>query len=603
MCPLLLQCLLEDFLAVAVKFLLQRDKDPVEAGSGVPLAAAQLGVGGRGGEKQPGEEDVGLDVGALEPAVVVVDSGQRQRVIQRVVVENTAHQREQPVTEFLLHLPAAFVVLLQVAHPHLGVTDHGGIGLEDLLPFPVEVGVVEPQRGKQGFLLHLHRCVDEFLQLLANAPQRHDKGPFGPPLRRLAIDVHRRMVDRLHVGEDVAGEPHLDAPGLDPGIVFAIDPDRALPECLAGRVAGGLEFNHPAIPALDRAGSAKAVAVFLHQRDFQRHLRRPLRLDDRDFREPPPPFHSAKVDPLPGPVEALPLGVEEVALPGHLEGAAGGHGEAEILCLHRAVSVQPAGLAVLEDLQPAQDLGHRHLVFASDGDLLVQAAQGRTAQAVHPDQQHRPGIFDGQLVAVPHVAESLDVFGFTGEQVHQLRLIQPALGQEDLRRAFTRGGLDHQPQTQVLGADKGPGAFPTLRFGVRIVGEFTAELPGQHLVRPQVGLAGTRIKEGQRCTGCSLLGGPGQVQFRLRRCRKLVHDHRQTGVQAHQFDNACFQRFRGCRFQGHTLDIGDDLPAVQLAQRFRAGRLGCGDDSRSGVGAGNGHRNLLEQKGVFLGGD
>src|SRR5204863_9220921 len=122
----MLELLGGDLFTAAVADVAEGKGDREEIGAEVEAASGERGVGVIARDESAGEEDGDLFALAPEVEVEMLDAEQRQRVIERVVVEGA----EQPEGALLgdLLLDDAFVGARRVRHevPHssLGVPDH-----------------------------------------------------------------------------------------------------------------------------------------------------------------------------------------------------------------------------------------------------------------------------------------------------------------------------------------------------------------------------------------------------------------------------------------------------------------------------------------------
>ena len=104
------------------------DEEAEQIDAGVPLAVEQARLGVVGGEQRTGGEQVDLVAGLHEVERQVVDAGERQRIVERLVPEHAADD-EQPVgVHLLLDHALARLVGAQVAHALVGVAHHGVVG-------------------------------------------------------------------------------------------------------------------------------------------------------------------------------------------------------------------------------------------------------------------------------------------------------------------------------------------------------------------------------------------------------------------------------------------------------------------------------------------
>ncbi len=574
----------------------------------VELAAEEARLGHVGDQQGAGEEDVELLARAPEVEVEVVDAGERQRVIDRVVIEHAAHDEELARVEALLDHPLALIVLHQVAQALLRVADHGDLRVRDLLARLLETGAVDLDVGEQGLALDDRRGVDDGEDLLGHEPQRQHVA-LGRPGRRVAGGVDGRVVEGLLVRDHLAFEADLDGAGAQAGVDLPVHPDGALVELAALVRAGRGEVDHPGLTAVHRFAAPQPVAVLLGEMDLQRQGRRLLGLDQGDLRQRlVAPLDAVDVEGLPRPVGPG-LGIEEERpFERGLDGLRARRDlEAQRGRVERAVVLELAGLGVLEGLEAAQDLLDRDVALAGDGHLLLHALELGGRGAVQAEHGHAAGQGDFQQQRVPlhPAARRQHPLAAPDGEAHrpaQLRVAEPQ------RQLFgVEGHEDDHPQREVLAADERPGRLGTPGRQSGIVGEVPLELAGEqsegreHGDEPR-GFEARGPEQRQVDPLGRVPGGGGHhdagIGLRLRQRQRVEH---QGTARVELLDGLDGRRqpLLSGGLEGHGIHVGGHIFAVERLEGLRIGRQGPGGHLGVRLGAGHGHRGPLQEEGVF----
>ncbi len=137
----LLDLLAGRFDAAAVELVGAGDRQDEEVGAEVELAVEKAGIGVVDDPEDAAEEGVQLAFLAADVEIEVVDAGERQGVVERIVVEHAAEQEEPVAVEALLDRAlAGRLVLHQVAEALVGVAHHGRLRGQDLVAALIELG-------------------------------------------------------------------------------------------------------------------------------------------------------------------------------------------------------------------------------------------------------------------------------------------------------------------------------------------------------------------------------------------------------------------------------------------------------------------------------
>ena len=288
---------------------------------------------------------------------------------------------------------------------------------------------------------------------MAGDPHRQNKCLFGPRYG-FSVLVDRAVVIGFLVGEHVTFEADLDRPRPHVGVDLPVHPHRSLEKTSAGSRLDGLEIHNPAVTIINDGGSAQPECVVLGKLDVCGQRGDLLRLDQRDLGH----FSGTPLDP--GDVEVRPNPVigfvteEELAIVRQLDGT--------LLSLKpegetpgRLVVAQAAILVVLEGLESADDLLHRHLTATTDIDLLVESLEFGSAGSLETQDGHIGRIADHDD-KIPVLPDTRHRSCLAGLQIHQLGRTQLLIREDQSQPPVSRFLFGHDPEPEIF-PNKGPG--------------------------------------------------------------------------------------------------------------------------------------------------
>ncbi len=493
--------------------------------------------------------------------------------------------------------------LHQVAEALVGVAHHGRLRGQDLFATLIELGTVDADLRQAHLLLDHRRGVEHREDLLSGYLERQEVTRTGPGGRR-AVLVDRLVVQGLLIREHFALKTELHGARPDPGPERAVDPDRTAVEVAARDGGGRFELDHPAVAAVDRIRAAERIAILLGEQDLERHRRGFLRLNERQLRNLlAAPADTVDVEALPGPVERLALAEEELPLEGRLDGLnARGRLETQCRGVDRLVAQEATGLPVLERLQPAQDLFDRDLALGSDRDLFGEAfelgrrgpfqAQELDRLRLHQAQLHRgrgaPGLGERRRGAAREV------------DAHRGAQLRIGDGEDERLTSGDIGG-QHDPQAEILPADEAPrGAARRCRAGIGL--DLAAELVGEDLERSEIG-RGRRggAQEGDADAARRPARHFGHTQPGVGRELGRRQGDGPAGVEAGEVGEGRGERLVIGRSDGDAVDVGRDAFTVPESEPGGISGQGAGENARLRLGAGEGDRHPLDEKGMSAG--
>ena len=370
-----------------------------------------------------------------------------------------------------------------------------------------------------------------------------------------------------------------------PGPERAVDPDRAAVEVAALDGDRGLEFDDPAVAAVDRLLAAQRVAIVLGEEDLERHRGGLLGLDQGELRYLlAAPADAVDVEVLPGPVERLTLADEELAFEGRLDGLdTRCRLEAQRRRIHRLIAQESAVLGVLERLQAAQDLLDRDLALGGDRDLLGDALELGCRRALEAQDldRLRPGEahFDGGGGAPGRGERRRDAGGEVDpHRCAQLRIRQR---QDEWRRLprVRRGGALGRG---AIATTRRPRSSPRTKLQAPPP---AGVVPGSGSSSPRNSLASTFSGARSAAPGAAereegeaeAVGRPprrlGDRQPGVGRQCEVGEGDRPTGVELGELGEGRGQRIVGYRRERDAVEVGRDALAVpaRRARRLSAG--------------------------------